>query len=354
MKISIQQSNIQKFFDSKPYVIDNYFCETDKDIEKIKVFVKDKIYSKQELDLNDFHLQDKSNEYFTYKRNKTIRVGFEYFWNEYLEDNERKLIYHLLSLIDGSIYENNLNQCDIIYHSYFGNPFQNYFPNKKYIFFSGEKYPFPIEKYKTSLSFYPDSSLTVCYPFFFTMIHAYQPYYDSIFVKNQTTFIPKEFCAFIVSNPNCQIRNNFFQSLSQYKKVSSYGKVMNNVGYLLDYPYNDKRQLDILGKHKFVICFENMKTDNYYITEKLLIAKASGSIPIYYGSEKCLELFDKNSFLYLENESQKSIQNLLSKIILLDQNDTLYLNMRNKELLKPETKQIYSKNILKQKIQERL
>ena len=143
--------------------------------------------------------------------------------------------------------------------------------------------------------------------------------------QNNNSTIPSEFCAFIVGNPSCQIRNHFFQYLSQkYKKVNSYGKVLNNMGFIPDFPYNDERQLQLLSKHKFVICFENTKTEDYYITEKLLIAKAAGCVPIYWGTSKCFELFDKNAFLYLDGDNIESMDKLVSKIKMIDSNDKLF------------------------------
>jgi hypothetical protein len=125
---------------------------------------------------------------------------------------------------------------------------------------------------------------------------------------------------------------------------------MNNVGYVLDFPYNDERQIELLKKHKFVICFENTKLDEYYITEKILIAKSAGTIPIYWGSNKCLELFNHNSFLYLEDETEESLKKILNKIILLDNNPELYLKVRNEPLIKEEIKPIFDKKNLESKI----
>ena len=333
--------------------IENYKYSSDEKIDWITPFISKFIFSKNYLEtLDNFILLEKQNDNFVYQRIKSIKVGFDFFFNGYLSVDERPLIFHLLSLIPGSLYETDLKQCDIIYHSHFnGNRFQNFLPNKKYIFFSGEKYDFPSDKYHLSLSYKPDSKNSVCYPFFFTVLHTFQPRYDCIFENMKNNYIPKEFCAFIVSNPGCQIRNGFFQFICQnYKQVKSYGKCFNNVGYILDFIYNDPKQLELLSQHKFVICFENTKLDEYYITEKLLIAKASGCVPIYWGSKKCLELFNPNSFLYLEDENLESFQKLLNKIKLLDNNQELFLKVRNTRLIDEEIKTKFEKTNLKSKI----
>ena len=116
--------------------------------------------------------------------------------------------------------------------------------------------------------------------------------------------------------------------------------------------YSIPRQLQLLSKHKFAICFENTKTEDYYITEKLLIAKAAGCIPIYWGSDKCLELFDNNSFLYLEDDSIQGIDRLIAKIKFIDNNDKFYFEMKKRPLLTNETIEKFSKSNLLSKIRK--
>jgi GR25 family glycosyltransferase involved in LPS biosynthesis len=334
-----------------PFVFEDYKCENDQDLSFIKGFIRNRILIPKRQRIQDFQCVGQQDEYYVYERNMTQKIGFEFFWDGYLSYDERPLIYHLVSLITGGLYETNIGNCDMIYHSHFGNNFNNFLPNKKYIFFSGEKYSFPSHLYHLSISYKPDSSKTVCYPFFFTVLHTYQPRYDLVLRENKSKEIPQEFCAFIVSNPNCPVRNMFFQFLSQkYKPVKSYGRFMNNVGYVLDFPYNDERQLELLSKHKFVICFENTKLDENYVTEKILIAKAAGCVPIYWGSKKCLDMFHNNSFLYLEEESNEGLMKLLNKIILIDNVPELYLKIRNTPLVREEAQMQFIKSNLKSKM----
>jgi hypothetical protein len=126
------------------------------------------------------------------------------------------------------------------------------------------------------------------------------------------------------------------------------------MGFIPDFPYNDERQLQLLSKHKFVICFENTKTDDYYITEKLLIAKAAGCVPIYWGTSKCFELFDKNAFLYLDGDNIEAMDKLVSKIKMIDSNDKLFLEIRKRPLLTQETTEKFSKQGLLDKIKSYL
>src|SRR5690606_11217249 len=57
--------------------------------------------------------------------------------------------------------------------------------------------------------------------------------------------IKNKFCNFIYSNPNAKIRNEFFRILSNYKKVDSAGKHLNNLGYRV------KDKLAFIDQYKF-------------------------------------------------------------------------------------------------------
>lgn len=340
---------LNHFLSQDVFLVDKYICINDEYINECIHFIQNEIWSKCEIHLSNFDFTEKQNEFFIYKRQKSLRVGFECFWSSFFSFSERLYLGHLLDLIENSVLEIDLQKCDVIYHSHFGNPV---YKNKqiKYIFYSGEKYGFPKEKYNLSLCHEVENKNIICYPLFFFLLNANPKRYHLVYDKNELLDIPELFCAFVVGNPNCQIRNLFFMFLSQYKKVHSYGNVLNNVGYKLDFSYTDQKQLDLLGRHKFVICFENTKTEDYYITEKLMITKASGAIPIYWGTKKCLELFNKNAFLYLEDESETGMMNLLQKIKLLDSNDTLYLMMRNTPLISIDIKNKFSKETIQKKI----
>jgi hypothetical protein len=353
LKQTDQDILLDYFLEKDIFPVYRYICIDDKKLNECVHFIQNEIWSKCQIHLSNFEFSEKQNEFLIYKRKKSIRVGFEYFWTSFFSFSERLYLNHLLDLIENSILERDLQKCDVIYHSHFGNP--GYINPKhknqiKYIFYSGEKYGFAKEIYNLSLCHEEENKNIICYPLFFFLFNADPKKYHLVYDKNESIDIPSLFCAFIVGNPNCRIRNLFFMFLSQYKHINSYGNVFNNVGYKLDFPYTDQRQLELLGRHKFVICFENTKTENYYITEKLMIAKASGTIPIYWGSKKCQELFNKNAFLYLEDESENGMMNLLQKIKLLDSNDKLYLMMRNTPLISDDIKNKFSKETIQNKI----
>jgi hypothetical protein len=59
-----------------------------------------------------------------------------------------------------------------------------------------------------------------------------------------------------------------------------------------------------------------------YVTEKILQAKTSGCIPIYWGSDHVLKDFNPNSFIYVNNFN--SINDVLEYVKRVDNDPSLY------------------------------
>lgn len=131
----------------------------------------------------------------------------------------------------------------------------------------------------------------------------------------------KKFCAFVVSSNSSRERVKFYKMLSKYKKVDSYGKVMNNMGNIIQ-KKNWKSNSDLFKEYKFVICFEN-SFSNEYITEKLPNVMLANSIPVYRGAPNVGEYFNTKSFINYENYG--SYEKMIEKIIELDKDDKKYL-----------------------------
>ena len=144
------------------------------------------------------------------------------------------------------------------------------------------------------------------------------------------TKIPEKFCCFIVSNDSCTIRNNMFHYLNQYKKVDSCGKYANNMQFVIPHLYWTEEFREFISKYKFIICFENNKQATYS-TEKIVNPYVAGSIPIYWGSSHIHKVFNKNTMLYLENDSIESYQKIINEIIELDNSDEKYIEFINRK-----------------------
>lgn len=109
------------------------------------------------------------------------------------------------------------------------------------------------------------------------------------------------FCAFVVSNPNCTMRNEAFQALHAYRPVTSGGHLYNNIGGPLSLKYpgggsGDLSKHHFFSQHQFSLSFENAQADGY-ITEKVLHAKMAGCLPLYWGDADTDSDFAPNAIL---------------------------------------------------------
>ena len=145
----------------------------------------------------------------------------------------------------------------------------------------------------------------------------------------------RHFCAFIVSSKVIRYnkRKDFFQLLSRYKEVHSYGKTFHNrdfPAHLLNIQQFEAVQ-NVYQQYKFVICFENSIAENY-ITEKILLAYSAGAIPIYCGAPNLSEYF--NTEAVINYDDYGSFEAMVDKVIELDQDDAKYEAFRNQPFLK--------------------
>lgn len=134
-----------------------------------------------------------------------------------------------------------------------------------------------------------------------------------------------KFCAFIVSNPKNTIRNNAFQILSTYKQVASAGRLYNNMGSEifagLGGGGGELKKHKFLKDYKFCLCYENEQGEGY-VTEKILHAKASGCIPIYWGSSDVVKDFDPRGFIHITDPSE-----LVAKVKEINEDNEKWLQM---------------------------
>jgi hypothetical protein len=82
--------------------------------------------------------------------------------------------------------------------------------------------------------------------------------------------------------------------------------------------------------YQFCLVFENSKSEGY-ISEKLLLAFLGGCLPIYWGSEEVLEVFDRRSFVYWDDANPHAA---LAEIQHLAANDTAYWERMQAPILK--------------------
>lgn len=138
-------------------------------------------------------------------------------------------------------------------------------------------------------------------------------------LNDEQKLVQRSFCSFVVSNGYyaCPEREHFFYLLSEYKKVDSGGAFLNNIGSRV----TDKLQFD--GEHKFSIVFENRKDS--FISEKIDMAFAAKTIPIYWGNREVTDLYNSKAFINCHDYN--SFEEVIEIIKKIDNDDELYLKM---------------------------
>ena len=306
-------------------------------------------YIQPEQHFNTFHPTAKRIIQNLYPNNSTITfeikhsmkwmIYFNGFWKGFVE-KEDAVHWGLFEKVFGfNNYEitTNIFEANILIESVFAKSLVSHHNWKYKILISGESYIHQNPSDYTIVlgSFYNNKNI-ICFPFLFQYIYTQNLQHRIVNRVLQRTTIAPEFCCFIVSNPNSEPRNKMFSLLNKYKKVHSFGKYENNMNTQITNSYWSDDYRSILSNYKFVICFENRKLEAY-VTEKIANPFLSECIPIYWGTDFIHTLFNKNAFLYLENETDTAYNQLINKIIKIDCNPELYWKMLREPLLREDT-----------------
>jgi len=118
------------------------------------------------------------------------------------------------------------------------------------------------------------------------------------------------FCCFIVSNPGCWQRNNFFDILSRYKRVDSLGKYKRQLpADIITVPDRGDQDayFQLLAQYKFMITFENNSLA-WYNTEKIFNAFQAGTVPIYWGDPLIDRVYNPASFIWVKTHDDMKAQ----------------------------------------------
>jgi len=239
-----------------------------------------------------------------------LKINFSDFWGDF--NKEDNLVINTLR----QKYEVEISdKPDILFYSVYSKIFYKY--NCIRILFTGENIRPNFEECDFSISFDHESynGKNLRFPLF---LFTPPTYYQKNINVEEVFSTKTNFCSFIVSNPNCKARNDFFELLCKYKKVDSGGKFKNNLGY------NVKNKSDLLQNYKFNIAFENELFAGY-TTEKIIEPIMNNCIPIYWGNPRVVEDFNTKSFINVLD--YKSFDEVVEVIKNLDNNDSLYKKM---------------------------
>lgn len=100
----------------------------------------------------------------------------------------------------------------------------------------------------------------------------------------------RKFCAFVCRNGACKARNRFVQRLMKRRHVDCGGPFMNNIGHCV------KDKVAFQQDYLFSVAYENEVAPGY-ITEKIVDAFLSRSIPIYRGDPQVVQHFNPEAFI---------------------------------------------------------
>ena len=144
--------------------------------------------------------------------------------------------------------------------------------------------------------------------------------YKDALVKHEEiddSLCKRKFCSFVVSNGKNAAgeREAFFRLLNEYKKVDSGGRFLNNVGG----PVKDRVSFE--REHKFSIVFENSWQSQ--VTEKIDMAFAAKTVPIYWGNPRAKEIYNEGAFI--DCNSFESFEDVVQEVLRIDRDDEIYL-----------------------------
>lgn len=259
---------------------------------------------------------------------KTVRIKFVGFWGGF--NYETNMIYLILK----KHYNVEItDDADYVICSMFGTPYEYCKYPQVRIMYSGENYVPDFNIIDYALCPYPMTFLDRC---------CYKPISLGDFNKNNILlnknrnyaddFVQtKEFFAnFIASHESeYNIRGDFFKELCKYKRVESPGKYLNNMPDSQTVFLLDGSKTKFQSKCKFTLCFESTKNEGF-VTEKITDAFLSDTIPVYYGSSTVTDIFNPEAFINCSD--YPSFDDVIKKIIELDQDDSKYLEMLRKPI----------------------
>lgn len=261
-----------------------------------------------------------------------MKISFLDFWQYPVAfDPTNNFLYYLLCESFENIIVVEPEDADLIIFSCFGVDHTR-FKHCKKIFYTGENIRPTSKKCDYSLSFDYDNEKNIRLPLWMMYIDWFnKKTYDNpeylipesyLYSENQFSIKPKnKFCSTVFS-AHYDIRTDAVKKLSQYRSVDVYGKF----GKHLD--YGEKNKLDVISDYKFSLCFENSIYPGYF-TEKLLHAKVSGAIPLYYSDSSFSNDFNPKCCI---NSFEIGLDSLYQKVIEIDSNNQLYEEIKNEPL----------------------
>jgi len=109
-------------------------------------------------------------------------------------------------------------------------------------------------------------------------------------------------------------------------------------------------KIEVLSRYKFALCYENLKGEKGYITEKIFDALIAGTVPIYWGASNIHDYVDQKAFIDRRKfKNNKDLANYLINLKEKEYNEMLragqgYLQSEKFKKFSPE---YFCDNIIK-------
>lgn len=209
----------------------------------------------------------------------------------------------------------------IVFCHHFGEEYKRYRCPR--VFNTGEAWAFNKLDYDFRITFdYEESDVDIRFPLYGFMFP--NTTLCNRIGENEAEAILRQkvrFCDFVYSNHNVADRLTFVDKLSQYKPVECPGAVRHNTDFTIPGAHSGFQRITYAGGSKFSIAFENCCKEGY-TTEKIAIAFAARSVPIYYGNPEIHRDFNPGSFINVHDFD--SFDAAIEYIEHVDNDDDLY------------------------------
>lgn len=216
---------------------------------------------------------------------------------------------------------------DYIIHFPYGDDYLNYDGIR--IFWTGEDISpdFNLNDYAIGFDYINFGDRYCRYPLYLQYVQDWERALNK-HVLDINSIKKRKFCNFVYSNASAdKERTDFYNLLSEYKRVDSGGRYMNNTGS----PVQDKYAFQ--KNYKFSIAFENASTPGY-TTEKIVEAFAAGTIPIYWGNP--LIHLEFNTKAFVNCHDYNSFEEVIEVIKRIDSNDEILAKYLKEPMLTTE------------------
>jgi hypothetical protein len=214
-----------------------------------------------------------------------------------------------------------MEDCDILLESIFGPSVLGHKEWKYSFLYSGESRIFLNYKdYSCVLWGERNHNNVVNLPQFIPYV-----YCNSVSFMKELSIVPKKNICAILTNSGGGERNTFMDKLEKLIPIDYAGTYKTNVDVIRD-PYYTEGFRKFVSQYKFIITMENSRLDTY-ITEKIIHGFASGTIPIYWGSQRVTDYFNGCRFINVDSVDDATVSEVADKIRFLCEHPEEYLNI---------------------------